>query len=332
MACDWRYQGQKEKQPEFLVAGGQIMQKVLPSLHMLEIFMPVSDNEPFLMKMLQEAALITFYKGFELPVIEQTENQRMVRSLAEQGYQITQWASPRIIAKGYNLSSLDQKLRAESTDYAITLIKTAAESGTVYVGLPSGDYPGDEKCEDAKKALFESYCRISEAAKQFGGLHLTMEPLDRYVHKKQLMGPIHEVMQWFKGLKQECPNFYIHWDSAHEALAGIDLIESLEAALPYMAQFHICNCVTDPKSPYYGDYHMELGAAPQYRNWGYLTPEIGADMLRRVAAENPAAGVRNTHVAVEVRTHMGNDMWKCEREIREFLMQVYDLAGLSYDS
>lgn len=308
------------------------MQKILPSLHLLEIFMPVADNEPFLVKLLQECTEIPFYKGFELPIIYDKNNIAIVRKIAEeQGYQITQWASPDIINRGYNLSSLDPELRKKSVEYTIGLVKTAAEAGTTNVGLPSGDDPGDAVREDAKKALFESYCQISDAAKAYDKIHLTMEPLDRYVHKKQLMGPILEVTQWFGELKKECPNFYIHWDSAHEALGKIDLIQSLEAALPYLAQFHICNCVTDPSHPYYGDYHMEVGRAPEFKNWGYLTAEIAAGMLKRVASEDPVAGVKNTHVAVEVRTHMGDDLWEREKEIREFLMKAYDLAGLEYD-
>jgi len=144
------------------------------------------------------------------------------------------------------------------------------------------------------------------------------------------MGPIHEVAEWFGVLKKTCPNFYLHWDSAHEALAGIGLMESLEAALPYMAQFHICNCVTEPSHPYYGDFHMEVGRAPHYKNWGYLTPEIAAGLLKRAAEGNPAEGITNTHVAVEVRSHMGDALWERERDIRGFLMRAFDLAGISY--
>lgn len=308
------------------------MQNVLPSLHLLEIFMPVSDREDFLVQMLEDVKQIDFYKGIELPIIFGKKNIAAVRRIAEEkNYQITEWASPSLSDRGCNLSSLDKELRKRSVACAIELIKTAAEAGTTNVGLPSGDDPGDAMREDAKKALFESYVKLSQEAAGYGGLNLTLEPLDRYVHKKQLMGPIHEVAEWFAGLREVCPNFYLHWDSAHEALSGIDLMESLEAALPYMAQFHICNCVTEPSHPYYGDFHMEVGRAPEYRNWGYLTPQLAAQFLKRVAREGPVPGIKNTHVAVEVRTHMGDDLWEREREIREFLMRSYELAGLHYD-
>lgn len=308
------------------------MRNILPSLHLLEIFMPIADREDFLIGMLEEVEKIDFYKGIELPIIFQRQNIDKVRRIAQKKrYQVTEWASPELIKRGYNLSSLNRELRNKSVGYAVELVKIAAEAGTANVGLPSGDDPGDSKREEAKEVLFDSYCRISEAAREYEGLRLTLEPLDRYVHKKQLLGPIYEVTEWFGILKKDCPNFYIHWDSAHEALAGINLTESLEAALPYMAQFHICNCVIEPSHPYYGDFHMEVGRAPDYKNWGYLTPEIAAGLLKRVAGESPVEGVRNTHVAVEVRSHMGDGLWEKERDIRGFLMKAFDLAGLAYD-
>lgn len=309
------------------------MQKILPSLHMLEIFMPVVKDETFLIQnLLPDVAKVPFYKGIELPVIFKKENQSILRRITEEmNYQLTVWASPHINDRGNHLTSLNKESRKKAVDYACELLGIAAESGAYHVGLPSGPDVSEEKREDAKKALWDSFYKISQEAAKYENLHLTFEPLDRYVHKKQLMGPIYEVMEWFTALKKECPNFYIHWDSAHEALAGMDLKESMEAALPYMAQFHICNCVTDPANPCYGDWHMELGNAPAYKNWGYLDTDIAANMLKTAAAGEKPDGIGEVHVAVEVRTHMGDDLWKRENEIRTFLMHVFDKANIEYD-
>lgn len=310
------------------------MQKVLPSLHLLEIFMPAANkDEDYLVRsILPKTAEIPFYKGIELPVILKAENQKLVRSIVEdKQYHFLTWASPNINDAGMNLSSLDETLRKKSVEFTKELIKTAVESGTTNVGLPSGPDPGDAMREDAKKALFDSYVAISEAAMQYPGLQLNVEPLDRYVHKKQLLGPIREVTEWFAGLKKEAPNFYIHWDSAHEALGGIDLTESLTCALPYLTQFHICNCITDPAHPCYGDWHMELGEAPSYKNEGYLDLQIAANLLKTVQKAEPAPGVDAAYCAIEVRTHMGNDMWKAEHEVRSFLADAMDLAGIAHD-
>ncbi|MCI8861824.1 MAG: TIM barrel protein [Lachnospiraceae bacterium] len=309
------------------------MQTILPSLHLLEVFMPVVSNEDFFIQhILQDVSKINFYKGIEMPVIFDRKNQKTLReTVSARNYQLTVWASPNLNEKGYNLSSLDPKLRKESVAFAKEMLAISAEMGGYHIGLPSGPDVEPDRREEAKKALFDSFCQIGMEAAKYSGLHLTFEPLDRYAHKKQLMGPIHEVIDWFRELKKECPAFYIHWDSAHEALAGINLTESLEAALPFLAQLHLCNCIIDPSHPCYGDHHMELGAPPEYINEGYLLPGISAEILQRVAAQDPVPGIRHTHIAVEVRTHMGNDMWKLEREIREYLMYVFELAGIPYD-
>ncbi len=309
------------------------MQKLAPSLHMLEIFMPaVKDENFFIQKLLPDVAEIPFYTGIELPVIFKKENQEFVRRVVEErNYQLTIWASPDINNRGDSLSSLNSEERKRAVAYTKELLAVAAESGAYHVGLPSGADVSPELREDAKKALFDSYCELSKEAYRYPNMHLTLEPLDRYVHKKQLMGPIHEVIDWFGELKKECPNFYIHWDSAHEALAGIDLEESMKCALPYMAQFHICNCVTDPANPCYGDWHMELGDAPEYRNWGYLDLQGAVRMLRNAAEAQKPDGIEEVHVAVEVRTHMGDDLWKREGEIRRFLQDAFHEAGLAYN-
>lgn len=308
------------------------MQELAPSLHVLEVFMPVLCNENFLIdNILPEVAGIQFYKGIEMPVIFRKENQTKLRRIVEENnYQLTIWGSPNINEKGYNLSSLDVEERKKAVDFTKGLLSICAESGTFHVGLPSGPDVALEQREEAKKALFDSYVVLAREAERLG-INLTLEPLDRYAHKKQLMGPIHEVIDWFAELRKECPNYYIHWDSAHEALGGIDLKESLETALPYMAQFHICNCVTDPTNPCYGDWHMELGPAPEYQNWGYLNLKKAVDMLSVASIGTPPEGIEEVHVAVEVRTHLGDDMWKREGEARAFLMAAFDGAGLKYD-
>lgn len=173
----------------------------------------------------------------------------------------------------------------------------------------------------------DSCLEISEFARQYENLYLIIEPLDRFVHKKQLLGPIKEVVEWFAALKKDASNFYIHWDSAHEKLGGADLLESLRLSAPFLAQFHICNCVTEEGHPYRGDFHMDVGQAPDFKTWGYLTPEVGAEMLREAASFDPIDGVPRMTCALEVRSHLADDLWAKERLIRTFLMRTFDLAG-----
>lgn len=308
------------------------MREIVPSMHFLENFMPVVGDEPFAVKLLEEASHIPFYKAVELGYIRDAACRKEVRRIAEgRGWQVTAWCSPVIADAGLSLSSLDPVERKAAVAMAKELVAGAAEYGAHRVGLQSGPDPGDAKREEAKKVLLESCVEIAEFAKAYPNLYLIIEPLDRFVHKKQLLGPIGEVVEWFAELKKTAPNFYIHWDSAHEKLGGADLIESLRLSAPYLAQFHICNCVTEEGHPYRGDHHMDVGQAPDYKTWGYLTPEVGAEMLKEAVSFEPIAGIDRMTIALEVRSHLADDLWAKERLIRTFLQRVFDLAGLPYD-
>lgn len=294
--------------------------------------MPIVGDEPFAVKMLAKAAEIPFYKAVELGYIRDAACRKEVRRIAEdRDWQITAWCSPVIADAGLSLSSLDAENRKKAVAMAKELVAGAAEYGSRRVGLQSGPDVAPELRDDAKKALMESCLEISEFARSYKDLYLIIEPLDRFVHKKQLLGPIEEVVEWFAELKKQAPNFYIHWDSAHEKLGGADLLESLRLSAPFLAQFHICNCVTEKGHPYRGDFHMDVGQAPDFATWGYLTPEVGAQMLREAASFEPIDGVPRMTCALEVRSHLADDLWAKERLIRTFLMRTFDLAGIAYD-
>lgn len=308
------------------------MRDIKPSMHFLENFMPLFTNEAYALKQLEKTAEIPFYKALELGVLQGAAVRSAVRRIVEaRRWQLTVWCSPVIADRGLALSSLDEANRKEAVALAIELIAKSAECGAKRCGLQSGPDPGDALRADAKKALTESCLEIARAAEQYEDLYLIIEPLDRYVHKKQLLGPIDETVAWFENLRTSCSNFYIHWDSAHEKLGGADLLQSMELAGPHLAQFHICNCITDPAHPYYGDHHMDVGSAPDFATWGYLTPEVGAAMLKKAQSLPPCEGVETTYCALEVRAHLADDVWAKERLIRTFLQRTFDLAGIAYD-
>jgi len=307
------------------------MRRILPSMHFLENFMPIMANEQFAVELLKQASEIGFYQGVELGFIENKTCQLTIRDIVEgRGWQLTQWCSPKIADKGLSLSSLDASERRKAVDYAIELLAGCVETGALRIGLQSGPDVGEALRNDAKKALQESCLAISKAAEQYKGLYLLIEPLDRFVHKKQLLGPIKETVEWFADLKRQCNNFYIHWDSAHEMLGGADLKDSVRLSAPYLAQFHLCNCVNIPGHPYYGDHHMDVGVAPEYKTWGYLTPEVGAGILKEVEGFTSCDGIENTYCALEVRAHLADDLWAKEKLIRAFLQKTFALAGIAY--
>ena len=240
----------------------------------------------------------------------------------------TTFVTPYIKPLGLSLCDLrEDKRRA-----ALALVKyhaeLAAESGYLGFGIPSGNDPGDEKRADAMKAMTESMEELAEFTAKLS-LNLMIEPLDRYAYKKQLIGPIGETCEWFAPIRAKYPNVFIHWDSAHEALGGADLMESLEIAKPFLGQFHLCDAITDPTHPCFGDLHMDCAMAPDWTTEGFLTPEVGAEIVRKVASFDPPAGMEKVYVSVEICGHPGNNLWFKEKISRELLVKSFETAGIS---
>ena len=103
-------------------------------------------------------------------------------------------------------------------------------------------------------------------------------------------------------------------------------MQSLEYAAPYTAQIHLCNAILDRLHPCYGDLHMECGTAPDFENEGFLTPKLGAEIIRRFAAADKPEGVERFTVSIEVLGHPGDDLWLKEKNTRAFLQKCFELA------
>lgn len=303
-------------------------QKLLPSCHLLELFMPYRLHEEKMLSILKKTVDIGYYKGVELGVFFDKYRRLAVRNTVEQNHlNLTVFATPYLKERKMNLSSLDPELRARSVAYSIEISKIVADTGCTNFGMPSGDDPGDKDREEAKKLLADSLCKIADVCRKLG-MNVTLEPLDRYAYKKQLIGPIKESMLWFEPVHAQSPNLFVHWDSAHEALGQVDLMLSLNYAKPYIAQFHLCNAILDPADPCFGDLHMDVGEAPDFITEGFLTPAIGANILREVASFPKPEGVKDTYVSIEVLGHPGDNLWHKEKTSRLFLQKCFELSGL----
>lgn len=303
-------------------------QKLVPSGHLLEMFMPYRDDEKRMLEVLKKAASCGFYKNVELPAFKDKYRKMYVRNtLEENGLTATTFVTPYVKEKKLSLCDLDESRRREAIELCKEYAGHASDIGIMHFGVPSGDDPGDEKRAEAKKVMAESLVELANYVKGLG-MNLTIEPLDRYAYKKQLIGPMKETSIWFAPIHEACPNAFIHWDSAHEALGGTDLMHSIEYVAPFIGQFHLCDAITDVNHPCYGDLHMEVAEAPDWKTEGFLTPEVGAQILRKIAAYDKPEGVKHVCVAVEVLGHPGDNLWNKEKNAREFLAKCFELAEM----
>ena len=303
-------------------------QKLYPSAHILEMFMPYLHDEKRLIEVLKVLIGKDFYRNVELPSFPTAEHRRTVRRILEDnGVTAITFVAPFLNERKMSLCDLDDRRRREVLDYLKMHADYCAESGYMTFGVPSGPYPGDEFHDEAMAAQADTLGQIADYVATLG-MKCSIEPLDRYAHKKALIGPMDEVVEWFRPLHEQHPNLYLHWDSAHERLGGLGIFNTLEMAAPFLSQIHLCDCIDDPAHPCFGDLHMDPAEAPDWQTEGFLTPEIGAEIIRRAAAFDPPAGVDRFWISIEVLGHKGDNLWRKERIAREFLTRCWELSGV----
>ena len=303
-------------------------QKLYPSAHILEMFMPYLHDEKRLIEVLRKIAEMDFYRNVELPTFPTKEHRDTVRRiLRDNDLTAATYAAPYLNERDMSLCDLSDRRRAETIRYLKMQADLAAECGYSTFGVPSGPYPGDEFHDEAMAVQADTLARIADYTALLG-MNCSIEPLDRYAHKKALIGPMDEVVRWFKPLHRAHPNLFLHWDSSHEQLGGLGIFNTLDMAAPYMSQIHLCDCIDDPAHPCFGDLHMDPAEAPDWKTEGFLTPEVGAEIIRRAAAFDKPEGVRRFWVSVEVLGHKGDNLWHKERIAREFLTRCWEESGV----
>ena len=303
-------------------------QKLYPSAHILEMFMPYLHDEKRLIEVLRKIAEMDFYRNVELPTFPTKEHRDTVRRiLRDNDLTAATYAAPYLNERDMSLCDLSDRRRAETIRYLKMQADLAAECGYSTFGVPSGPYPGDEFHDEAMAVQADTLARIADYTALLG-MNCSIEPLDRYAHKKALIGPMDEVVRWFKPLHRAHPNLFLHWDSSHEQLGGLGIFNTLDMAAPYMSQIHLCDCIDDPTHPCFGDLHMDPAEAPDWKTEGFLTPAVGAEIIRRAAAFDKPEGVRRFWVSVEVLGHKGDNLWHKERIAREFLTRCWEESGV----
>ena len=303
-------------------------QRIYPSCHILEMFMPYLRDEKRLIDVLERVAAKDFYRHVEMPTFADAENRRTVRALLERHHlDALTYVAPYFNAEGLALCDLDPAVRARSLETAKRHAEYAADAGYRTFGVPSGKDPGPERRAEAMGYEAEGVAEMADFCAGLG-MYLTLEPLDRYTSKKALVGPMPEIAEWFRPIHEAHPNAFLHWDSAHEALGYIDLMYSLECCAPFMGQLHLCDCITDPSHPCFGDLHMDCAHGPDWETEGFLTPQVGAQILKKAASFDTPAGKDYVWASVELLGHKGNDLWHKEELARNFLTKCFELAGL----
>lgn len=295
--------------------------KFIPSLLIPEVFHPLKREKDFAADVIERIVEEDFYKSIELgDGFEKTERKRILELTERNNLEVTQWLTFLIEENKLDVSSIDSKLRLETVNRIKDSLYSSAEIGAKSIALVTGDNPGANRWEDGIEGLYESLCEIAEAAKVYD-MDLLIEPLDRFAHKKRIIGTTDETVAILSRVQEKHDNVGIAFDTAHAGLNGEDIFEALEKGKSFIHQIHFSNAVLDSSSDLYGDFHMEIGSP------GFLTVEKISEILQK--ADKLRIQENGLRVAVEVRGK--GDKESCfqnEKQLREILKQALNLATI----
>lgn len=296
------------------------MSKLIPSLLVTEVFFPVKDEKGFAASIVENLGSKGFYQSFEIgDGYDQEDRKRILQAKEKNNLSIFQWLTFLTYKTDLNVSALDAAVRKKTVSQIKESLYLAAECGVSTVGFVPGPDPGVHLRKTGLEALYESFCEICEEAATFN-MHVSIEAMDREVHKKRVLGLTSEAVQLILKVRENYSNAGIVFDTSHVTLNGEDIFTSLGLAQSVMDRLHFANVVEDPKSELYGDHHMPIGEP------GFLTIEKMAQILQRVA-ELGIQSEKGLPVAVEVQGRNKNDYFANERTIRAALESAMNLVA-----
>jgi len=292
----------------------------IPSLLVPEIYFPVKNEKGFTVSLLEKMTDEGFYRSFEIGDGQDQQERKRILALKEtHNFQLTQWLTFLIDKYNLDVSSLDSKLRLESVNRIKESIYLAAECGAANIAFVPGQDPGAERRLEATEGFYESLCEICEEAAKYN-MNVLVEHLDRYAHKKRLIGPMKETVQLLSSVGERYKNIGLAFDTAHSALNGENILDAMEQAKSQIHQIHFSNAVLDPNSELYGDFHMPIGEP------GFLTEEKIIDILQK-ADELSLQSEQGLRVAVEVRGTDKDNYHANEKTVRSILEKALNLVG-----
>ncbi len=293
-------------------------QHFIPSLLVTEVFFPLKDEKGFAAGIVEKFGEEGFYRSFEIGAgYDKEDRKRILEAKEKHNLFISQWLTYLTYEKNLDVSSVDTKLRLDTVREIKHSLYLAAEAGVSNVSFVPGPDPGVNLRDQAIEGFYESICEICEEALTYN-MTVTIEALDREVHKKRVLGPTVEAVKLINRVREKYQNFGFAFDTAHAALNGEDVFKSLALSKDVIRQLHFANVVLDPKSELYGDNHMPIGEP------GFLNVETMRNILQKVE-ELGIQTEQGLPVAVEVQGKDKINYLANEESIRASLKSALNL-------
>lgn len=302
-----------------------ILQNFVPSCLFPEVYAPWAPRTGFVTKQLRQIAEEGFYRSVEISRLRDAADRADMRAIcAEHDFYVTAWLTEIVDEYKLDLTSIDETLRRHSVEVIKQHLAQAIECGARTIAFVGGRDPGPSLRDEGYESCYRSMSEISAEAANHG-LTVMLEPLDRFAHKKRLVGPTSEAVAVFARIRAEHPNFGFAFDTAHAALNEEDIAASFALAKDQIAHLHLSNAVLDPSDPLYGDHHMLPGAP------GFLTVDHTASLFC-AAAKLGIGQQQPLRVAIEARAKAEHGEQEVATLAKTFLKQALAKASAMFDA
>jgi hypothetical protein len=194
-------------------------------------------------------------------------------------------------------AALDGAVWQRSLDFYREELDRALAAGAVKVVTNSGaDQPAAR--EAAREQLVRFYQVICRHVPPT--VTILIEPTDRTLDKRKLIGPSAEAAALCRRLRAEgCTNFASMIDMGHVPLLGETLPQAFQDSAGCLGHIHLGNCILrSPHHPLFGDKHVP---------WGIAEGEYGtaavAELLRLGQADGYFGSASRGTVSFEMRPY-----------------------------
>lgn len=228
-----------------------------------------------------------FFSTIELSHVESTAvRKKVVDILHTSRLGAILGAHPTILAEKLNLNSADGAERKRALSKMKELIDETAEIGADRLILMSGPDPGIESRTQSRNLLVNFLVELCFYGHE-ATVSISLEPFDRSVEKKCLIGPALDALSVSEEIRGRFPDFGLTYDMAHAALLDenpADVVRKLKDHL-----VHLANCVKTAGHPLYGDRHPRFRVdsglidAPQVADFLQALSDIGCGSTNQQA-------------------------------------------------
>ena len=198
-----------------------------------------------------------------VPPIDPLARTHLVEEARTAGVTLVVAAALSYFQQGIRPAAADRALWEQSLDGAKRLVDVCIDMGVPLQQVTAGPDPGPAERPAARRRLVDFYLRLCEYAvgrQPDRPLTFTLEPTDREIQIKGLIGPTEEAVDVIAAVRRQWPNIGLTLDMAHIPQVGESLEQAVEIGQAYLDHVHLANTVIGQRDhPQYGDQHPQFG-------------------------------------------------------------------------